>query len=55
MIMKYNRKLILRTDRNIMDMPLATLPTACVKLSSTPQWSAIRKSCLIRPTPDRLS
>ena len=54
MIMKYNRKLILE-DRNIMDMPLATLPTACVKLSSTPQWSAIRKSCLIRPTPDRLS
>ena len=52
MIMKYNRKLILEDGQ---DMPLATLPTACVKLSSTPQWSAIRKSCLIRPTPDRLS
>lgn len=55
MIMKYNRKLILEDGQEYYDMPLATLPTACVKLSSTPQWSAIRKSCLIRPTPDRLS
>ena len=55
MIMKYNRKLILEDGQEYYGYAFGDTPTACVKLSSTPQWSAIRKSCLIRPTPDRLS
>ena len=56
MIMKYNRKLILEDGQEYYGYAFGdTADSVCEIVFNTPQWSAIRKSCLIRPTPDRLS